>query len=491
MNDTTVLYAFLGVALLLFAWKTLVNRYKLSAIPTVGCIGAPHRGLPATLQKGYDKHRGSIFKVSTWSKWLILVSGPQLIDDLRSASDDELSADTALRDTLQMEFTLGAEIFENRYHLDVIKSSLTKNITTKLMDVRDEIETAFNDHIIAKTDEWVTVTAYPAIMDVVCRTLNRMLVGLPLCRDPDYLDLNKEFTINIMETARMLNYFPSFLKPILVQLFSEIPRGIGRGYKHLEPLFKDHLEKEALYGKDSPEKPNDAVSWLVDYSRNEPSHAKRVRSMVLRMLLINFAGIRTPTIAFTHVLFELASRPEYVQPMREEIEATIQQEGWSKTSLGKLRKVDSFIKETLRLSNFFSTVMQRKAMKDFTFSNGVTVPAGSTIAVPLAPTHIDPEYYTDPETFDGFRFEKMRDKEGMGNKHQLISLDSSYVLFGGGGRACPGRFFATHLLKVMLVHILLNYDVQMANGRARTDERTFGKVALPDPKAQVMFRKRR
>ncbi|KAM6492377.1 Cytochrome P450 [Amanita muscaria] len=501
MDDTSKLYAFLGVTVLLFAssiWKTLVNRYKLSAIPTVGSsgyIGALrflHRGpgLPATLQEGYDKYRGAIFKVSTWSKTLILVSGTQLIDELRAASDDELSADTALRDTLQMEFTLGPEISENRYHLDVVRSSLTGNISTKLGDIQDEIESAFNDHIIDKTDEWVTVTAYPAMMDIVCRTINRMLVGLPLCRDPDYLDLHKKFTTSLMETARVLNYFPSFLKPILVPLFREIPRGIERGYKHLEPFFKDRLEKEARYGKDSPEKPNDAISWLVDYSSNETSHAKCIRGMILRMLLINFAALRTPTIAFTYVLFELSSRPEYVRPMREEIETIIQQEGWSKTALGKLRKVDSFIKEILRLSNFFSTVIQRKAVKDLTFSNGVTVPAGSTIAVPLAPTQIYPEYYTDPGSFDGFRFEKMRDKEGMGNKHQLISVDSCYVLFGGGGRACPGRFFATHLLKLMLVHILLHYDVQMVSGHGRTDERSFGK-ALPDPKAQVKFRKRK
>ena len=45
------------------------------------------------------------------------------------------------------------------------------------------------------------------------------------------------------------------LASIFVPLFRGIPRGIKRGYKHLEPLFKDRLEKEARYGKDWPEKP--------------------------------------------------------------------------------------------------------------------------------------------------------------------------------------------------------------------------------------------
>jgi hypothetical protein len=42
--------------------------------------------------------------------------------------------------------------------------------------------------------------------------------------------------------------------------------------------------------------------------------------------------------------------PQYLQPLREEVEAVIAKEGWSKTSLGKMRKVDSFIRETLRFN---------------------------------------------------------------------------------------------------------------------------------------------
>ncbi|KIL61860.1 hypothetical protein M378DRAFT_13203 [Amanita muscaria Koide BX008] len=498
MDDTIKLYTFLGAATLLIApsiWKTWVNSYKLRAIPTVGTSG--HIGAlqffsraPALLREGCKKYRGSIFKVSTWPNWLILVSGPQMIDELRNASDDELSAEMAFRESLQMEYTLDAELFKSHYHLDVVRSSLTRSIANKLSEVQDEIETAFNDHLKAKTDEWVTVTAYPTIMDIVCRTSNRLFVGLPLCRDPDYLDLNKKFSISLVLTASILTLLPSFLKPIVLPLFRELPRGIKRGYKHLEPLFKDRLEKEARYGKDWPGEPNDAISWLIEHSGNETSQPARIRGMILRMLLINFGAIHTTTISFTYVLFELATRPEYVQPMRNEIEEVIRQEGWSKISVGKMKKVDSFIKETLRLADFPTIVMQRKAMKDFTFSNGVTVPAGNTVAVATTPTHTDSEFYPHPETFDGFRFEKMRDEEGMGHKHQFISLDVNYVLFGGGRRACPGRFFAAHELKVMLAHVLMNYDVQMANGGGRPEKLVLGTVSLPDRKAQVMFRKR-
>lgn len=216
-----------------------------------------------------------------------------------------------------------------------------------------------------------------------------------------------------------------------------------------------------------------------------------MRHFVNAVLLINFAAIHTTTIAFTHVLYELATRPEYVQPMRDEVEEVIKQEGWTKSAVHKLVKLDSFIKETMRLSDFSILTMQRKALKDFTFSNGMTVPAGCTLAIPFYVINNDPENYSDPKAFDGFRFERMRKQEGENLKHQIVTLDLEYILFGHGRHACPGRFFVATELKVMLAHVLLNYDVKMPNGRGRPANWEIGNTSVPDPRAEVMFRKRR
>ena len=53
---------------------------------------------------------------------------------------------------------------------------------------------------------------------------------------------------------------------------------------------------------------------------------------------------------FTYVLYDLATHPECVQPMRDEVEAALQEDGWTQATIGKLSKVDSFVKESLRLS---------------------------------------------------------------------------------------------------------------------------------------------
>jgi len=52
--------------------------------------------------------------------------------------------------------------------------------------------------------------------------------------------------------------------------------------------------------------------------------------------------------AVTHALFDLASNPEYLKPLREEVEEVTNREGWTKAALDQMCKVDSFVKESQR-----------------------------------------------------------------------------------------------------------------------------------------------
>ena len=52
--------------------------------------------------------------------------------------------------------------------------------------------------------------------------------------------------------------------------------------------------------------------------------------------------------SITHVIYDLAARPECIQPLREEIEPIIAAEGWTKAAMAKMWKLDSFLKECMR-----------------------------------------------------------------------------------------------------------------------------------------------
>lgn len=65
-------------------------------------------------------------------------------------------------------------------------------------------------------------------------------------------------------------------------------------------------------------------------------------------------------MALSQVVFDLAARPEYIKGLREEIKDVLAEDGYDvdgdgltklkKSSYTKLRKLDSFLKESQRLS---------------------------------------------------------------------------------------------------------------------------------------------
>jgi len=49
------------------------------------------------------------------------------------------------------------------------------------------------------------------------------------------------------------------------------------------------------------------------------------------------------------VLYRLLSHPEYIGPLRQEVEAAVAEEGWTKAGMDKMRMIDSFLRETQRV----------------------------------------------------------------------------------------------------------------------------------------------
>ncbi|TDL22831.1 cytochrome P450 [Rickenella mellea] len=438
------------------------------------------------LQEGYLKHKNGIFKVSQLDRWHVIISGPKLIDEVRRAPDNKLSLEAALGDSLAIEYTLGQRLLDNNYHISVIRSQLTRNLAAVFSEVRDEIVQSFLE-IIPPTDDWVGHPALETFMTIVTRTSNRIFVGLPVCRDPDYIKLNTEYTVQVVKAAGLITLAPSFLRPLVGRLLSPTRSAVRRGLKHLRPIIEERLRKYEEFGPNYPDKPNDMLTWLMDEAEGDERH---VETLCLRMLAVNMTAIHTSSMSFAHTMFHLASKPEYINPMREEVERVIDEDGWTKVAMTKMRKVDSFLKETQRFTGlgFLSTL--RLAVDDYTFSDGTFIPKGTMMSVASGATHHDPSVYENANEFHGFRFADLREEDGEGTKHQMVSTSSEYLAFGHGRHACPGRFFAANELKAMMAHIVLNYDVKMEVDGVRPQDMHFTFNCVPNPTAKILFRKR-
>jgi hypothetical protein len=212
------------------------------------------------------------------------------------------------------------------------------------------------------------------------------------------------------------------------------------------------------------------LMWLM----NEAKGVERsLEALARRLLFINVASIHITSLVrrcisqlsrldhnlrvmqvLTQVLCRLVSSPEYIEPLRQEVEDVIAEEGWTKAGMDKMRKLDSFLRETQRIDDLFSglfdslnsspvtdsvlqVVMCRLALRPFTFSNGVTIPAGTLVGAPLSGIHMDEDIYSNPRDFDGFRFSKLSDSNGdtAENKHQAVTTSPEHLAFGFGRSA--------------------------------------------------------
>ncbi|KAF7378406.1 Cytochrome P450 monooxygenase 51 [Mycena sanguinolenta] len=467
----------LGFAVLQIARRFFDRHSPLDAIPSFGIPSYPFgfyvgswnfiKDGRAILKQGYLKYRGQPFKVALANQWLVLLSGQRLIEDIRNA-DDSLSFTDSAKVMFQTEYTIGYEQLHDPFQINVIRTAFTRNIAACFPVIREEIAAAFEDLIPAQ-DEWISVPAMQTMLSTVTRISNRVFVGL-LCRDPDYIKLTTQYTLNVSSNALWLNVTPSFLRPLAARLFGHLEPATRAAMKHLRPILQHRIAMDDKYGPDWPEcdRPNDMISWLLDEARGHPTR----RTGIL------------------HALYTLAANLECVQPLREELESVVGAEGWTKEAMDQLVKMDSFLKENARTAPSGAIGLVRLVTKDFSFSDGTTVPAGTLLAVPIFAEHHDEVNYSNAEVFDPFRFSRMREQDGEENKHQMVTPTLEYMTFGLGRHACPGRFFAMNEQKLILSHIIMTYDFKLRDGVRPPDE-WIAVLMKANTTAEVMFRKRR
>jgi cytochrome P450 len=55
------------------------------------------------------------------------------------------------------------------------------------------------------------------------------------------------------------------------------------------------------------------------------------------------------TQTFTQSFYRLLAHPEYIEPLRQEVEAVVAEEGWTRAGMDKMHKIDSFVRESQRM----------------------------------------------------------------------------------------------------------------------------------------------
>jgi cytochrome P450 len=151
-----------------------------------------------------------------------------------------------------------------------------------------------------------------------------------------------------------------------------------------------------------------------------------------------FAAVHTTNLTLCHTLFDLAARPAYSDPLREELAAAAAAANHAETrgattappepspmtgaasaittreGLVRLSKLDSFLKESQRDNSFMTISFLRRAGRDVALHDGVTIPRGALVGVANGVMAHDMARWGGREgkgvddNFDGFRFHRLR-----------------------------------------------------------------------------------
>jgi cytochrome P450 len=113
----------------------------------------------------------------------------------------------------------------------------------------------------------------------------------------------------------------------------------------ITPIIKQRERNEKLEGY---KKPNDTIEWVRDLLPNADKRDYGYQGIA--QLAITAVSIHTVTQLTTNSIFNLAAYPEYQSILREEIEIVLKGSGgvWTLDGVSKLKKLDSFMKESLR-----------------------------------------------------------------------------------------------------------------------------------------------
>ncbi|KAA8896545.1 cytochrome P450 [Sphaerosporella brunnea] len=471
----------------LLHWQTRVKPSNAPTLHSSFVQKVKHLGgMTALLHSAYKTHNQGTFQyVTIRGRRQVVVSSDKLITELKNAPHEILSFARWTQDLIEFDtilplYTGGQKLVQwpplvQKLTHRFFKGPMTKDLATNFPDLFDDLVYGFSK---APQDAPVYTLVRCAVLPAVAR----QIIGAPLCRDEEFLKNTDEMTHLFGVAPQLAGMFPGkFLKRLAVRYLTR--------WETVKRYIEEACEAQA---KDL-NRPKGKDFFSLSLAAIEMNGAKGTGEMwdiprlATEVCSNFFAAHHTTSATIAMALLELAVRPEYQPILREEVRQAVDEKGWSMDAIDSLEKLDSFLVEMRRWRPLADMMLNRAVIRETTLSDGTILKPGTYISASYSARQLDPRYYTSPEEFDGMRFYKLR-KEG--DQGRLFTdVDGTLHLgFGGGKHPCPGRFFATAVVKLGIAYLLNQYQVLPGSEKLEM-EMHFEEQRLPSMKDKVVFKK--
>ncbi|KAG9508132.1 hypothetical protein J7337_001695 [Fusarium musae] len=380
----------------------VANVLRLWSIPTIGEeLGNTEKRRQAYLggarklySAGYQKFKDGVFLITTSRTSPTIVISPDFLPELKKLPDATLSMEAAVDESMETKYTKIETSVPIIPH--TIKGKLTPSLSRLSLTIATEVRDSMN-LTIPPCDDWTEINIHRALLRIVGMVSGRLFIGPELCRSEQYLDAAINYTMEVMGAQRAVQNMRPWLRTFRAQSLPEVKKlyqRISEAEAFLDPVVRRRTD---AMNDPSYEKPDDFLQWLIDGKDKFPD--KNSQNLAKVQLGLTFAAVHTTTLTATNAFYDLAALSDLQIELREEVREALSQSGGQFTSnaLQSMKKMDSFLKETLRVHPATMASFQRKVLKPFTLSNGQVIPAGVTIEIPAVAVSSDSNVFPHAE----------------------------------------------------------------------------------------------
>ncbi|XP_049767854.1 cytochrome P450 6j1-like [Schistocerca cancellata] len=463
-------------------WKKLGIPY-MKPIPYVGnmgsvVIGRKHMGEPVfeCYRRAGDAPFMGMF---AFDKPILLVKDPALIGRIMTTDFSTFYATNAKIDPVTDPVFATSLFGQHGAGWRKLRTSLTPAFTSgkmKLMfHLLNETGQKLGSHLESAASKGTEVE----LKDVMARYTTDAVCSIFMGVDANSLEnpkspLREHVRRILRETVvgRIITTLAFFAPQILSAL------RIRLGSKKVEDFFVQNTVKLIEHRKETGIVRNYIIDMLTKIKEEQPEGDNE---QLTDVVLVCWLRQLVFDAAFT--LFELAWNQSLQEEVRQHVRHVLSKHGGHITyeAVNEMTDLTNVVSETQRK---YPTVnfLNREASRDYRIEGtDIVLPKGTAVFVSVAGLHSDPKYWKEPLRFwpDRFREENSRDRPS-----------HTFMPFGEGPRTCIGMRLAYMQVKVVLVHILNNFEVHPAPSTPTTLRYHPSRlVGTPAGNLSVLFKK--
>ncbi|KAH6665546.1 cytochrome P450 [Halenospora varia] len=417
---------------------------------------------------------GKTYMLTTAKNYCVFISAEKNIKEF--ASSPNFSLHQAYDDLFSYRYNKlwhdqGESVHMTQvYYFRVLREGLTTKLPSLYPYMHETLLKGVDAHLARKkaVDGWKPTHHYPFLEYITVSVIGPIFWGEALWAEPDFQDAARRFPAQYFKFGEIVQHVPNFAVPLVKAAVTRGNKYRNILIKHLLPIVREQMTEAKATPKSEENLPFiNFIQYTVLMTQGKPYWTPERIILLLESLWR--AGGHSVPMTLAHIVNSLCQYPEYIQPIREEID---QQPEMNFNTLENLPLLNSFIKEVIRTKPLDSASTRRKALQSYTFKDGPHVPAGNLVCIPSYSIMNDAALYPNPHVFDGFRFTtsppsgkpgKIDGDQDEVKMKKVTDVELNFPFWGYGKEACPGRFFASFEMKSVIALLVSRYDFKLAN----------------------------